>query len=300
MNEEHEHHGLADLFQYRTASLKRIYISLAITLVGMTAEIVGGILSGSLALLSDAGHMFTHMFALGISAFAIAIARKPRCHHRTFGLLRAEVLAAYTNAILLFGVTVYIVYEAVQRLLAPVDVQMTEMIVVATIGLIVNVISIALLHGHGRNISIRSAVAHMMADTISSVAIVLGALVMASTGWRWIDPVISMGIAVVILVWAWNLFRDTSRILMEVAPEHIDADAVTEFIKHEFPEVSKIDRVRIWSITDDVTSLTAAIHLQPRADSQQPEAQDNLETLSAKLKDHFGFTETTLEMIYPQ
>ena len=296
---EHTHDatGMAELLQFRSTPLKRLWMSLVITVVGMAVEIAGGLLTGSLALLSDAGHMFTHVFALGISAIAVKLASSKPCHHRTFGLLRAEVLAAYTNAIFLFAVTIYIVYEAVVRLLNPVEVLTREMLVVAAVGLAVNITSILLLHGYGKNISIRSAVAHMMADAISSVAIVIGALIMAGTGWKWIDPLLSIGIAVVILVWAWGLFRDTTRILMEVAPTHVNTHDVERFVAAEFPEVAELNRVRIWSITEDVIVFSAAIVVVPSV------AACDLSTITdriaVKLKTRFGFTESTLEVTAP-
>lgn len=286
--------GMDDVLRYRSAPLRRLWLSLAITVVGMAIEIVGGLLTSSLALLTDAGHMFTHVFALGISAVAVRLASREPCHHRTFGLLRAEVLAAYTNALFLFCVTAYIAYEGVMRLLNPVKVLTREMLIVAAIGLAVNIASILLLHGHGKNISVRSAVAHMMADALSSVAIVIGAVIMAATGWTWIDPLLSIVIAGVILLWAWGLFRDTVRILMEVAPAHVNTHDVERFVAAEFPDVAEVNRVRIWSITEDVVAFSAEVVLKPLNEPSDTEA--TAEQLARGLKSKFGFTETTLQM----
>jgi cobalt-zinc-cadmium efflux system protein len=295
----HSHGGMAELLDHRHAPLGKLMISIVITFVGMGIEIVGGVLSGSLALLSDAGHMFTHIFALGISALAIRLATAKPCHHRTFGLLRAEVLAAYTNAIFLFGVTLYIIYESVVRLFNPVEILTAEMLVVAAVGLVVNIGSIMLLHGHGGNISIRSAVAHMMADALSSVAIVVGAVIMAKTGWQWIDPVLSIGIAVVILSWAWSLFRDTVRILMEVAPAHVNTHDVEAFVAQAFPGVVAINRVRIWSITENVVVMSAEVvpAVKAAAVTTPTELQD---ALDEQLRERFGFTEITLQIAAAQ
>jgi len=290
----HSHSGMSELLEHRNVPLGRLYVSIGITIVGMAVEIVGGLLSGSLALLSDAGHMFTHVFALGISAVAVRLARAEPCHHRTFGLLRAEVLAAYTNALFLFGVTAYIAYESVVRLLHPVDILTVEMLMVAAVGLVVNIASILLLRGHGKNISIRSAVMHMMADALSSVAIVIGAIVIAWTGWKWIDPVLSIGIACVILLWAWGLFRDTTRILMEVAPAHVNVDDVKQFISETFPGVTRLSRVRIWSITEDVVAFSAEVLVPRSIDSGGLATLRN--DLAGKLRSRFGFTEITLEI----
>lgn len=238
--------------------------------------------------------MFTHVFALGISALAVRLARSESCHHSTFGLLRAEVLAAYTNAIFLFGVTAYIAYESIARLLHPVEILTAEMLLVAAVGLIVNIASIFLLHGHGKNISIRSAVAHMLADAISSVAIVVGALIMAGTGWKWVAPLLGIGIAGVILIWAWGLFRDTARILMEVAPAHINTHDVERFALEAFPAVTALYRVRIWSITEDFVAFSAEVVVNARSEGRS--AEGPAENLARALKSRFGFAETTLEM----
>ncbi|MFW6367049.1 MAG: cation diffusion facilitator family transporter [bacterium] len=290
----HQESGLEEVLQYRKTPQSRLWTSLAITLLGMGVEIAGGLLTGSLALLSDAGHMFTHVFALGMSAVALRLGDSKPCHHRTFGLVRAEVLAAYTNALLIFAVTLVIVYEAVSRLLRPADVLTAEMLAVAAIGLVVNVLSILLLHGHGDNIGVRGALVHMMADTASSVAIVIGALVIAATGWRWIDPLLSIGIAGVIFVWAWGLFRDSARILLDIAPVGITTDDVELFVRKNCPRVQSVCNMRIWSVAEDVKAFTAEV--VPIADATDRELQAIRTELAEGLQDRFGFREMTLQM----
>lgn len=292
--EADQHGGMAELYEHRSVPLTRLYISIGITVVGMAIEVIGGVISGSIALLSDAGHMFTHIFALGISAVAVKLSQQAPCHHRTFGLLRAEVLAAYTNAIALFGVVGFIIYESIMRLANPVEIRTGDMLIVASIGLVVNILSITLLAGHNRSISIRSAVAHMLADTLSSVVIIIGALIIARTSWTWLDPLLSAGIALVILRWAWGLFKDTSRILMEVAPEGITTDSVEEFVRDKFPAVASMHQIRIWSITEGVSSFTASVKLTPRTQAEQGLAL--LEDIGNRLQERFGFTETTLQL----
>lgn len=285
---------MESVLKYRQVPLRRLWLSLGITSAGMCIEIIGGLLTGSLALLSDAGHMFTHVFALGISAIALRLVQSRPCHHRTFGLLRAEVLAAYTNAIFLFGVTVVIGYEAILRLLHPSDVMTREMLIVAVIGLVVNAASILLLRGNGHNISVRSALVHMMADTVSSVAIVIGAVIIASTGWRWIDPLLSIGIACVITAWAWSLLRDTSRILLDIAPVGVTTDKVEQYIKEHFRQVHSMRRVHIWSISDDITVLTAEVLvMECESTTDYPMIR---EAISKQLHEQFGFHEITLQL----
>lgn len=290
----HQESGLEEALQYRKTPQSRLWTSLVITLLGMGVEIAGGLLTGSLALLSDAGHMFTHVFALGMSAVALRLADSKPCHHRTFGLVRAEVLAAYTNALLIFAVTVVIVYEAVSRLLHPADVLTGEMLAVAAIGLVVNVLSILLLHGHDDNIGVRGALVHMMADTASSVAIIIGALVIAATGWRWIDPILSIGIAGVIFVWAWGLFRDSARILLDIAPAGITTDDIELFVRQNCARVQSIRHMRIWSVAEDIKAFTAEV--VPAADATGNDMHSIRTDLADKLQNRFGFREMTLQM----
>ncbi len=162
------------LFEYRHVEQKKLQISLSITLVAMFLEIIGGYLTNSIALLSDAGHMFTHAFALIIGITAILIARRPPCHHQTFGLYRAEVLAAFINGLFLLVVAGIIIYEAVLRLIHPIEILGLEMLFIAFIGLVVNIVSILILRGaHQKDLNIRSVFYHMFADAISSVGIVI-------------------------------------------------------------------------------------------------------------------------------
>ena len=170
------------LFEYRHVEQKKLILSLSITVITMILELIGGYLTNSMALLSDAGHMFTHAFALVIGLAAIIIARKPPCHHQTFGLYRAEVLAAFINGLFLIVVVGLIVYEAILRLLHPIEILGLEMLFIAFIGLAVNVASIMILKGsHKENLNIRSVFYHMFADAISSVGIVIAALVIMYT-----------------------------------------------------------------------------------------------------------------------
>jgi cobalt-zinc-cadmium efflux system protein len=170
----------------------------------MVVEVIGSILTGSLALGSDAGHMFTHLFALTISFVAIVIACKEPCHHRTYGFYRAEILAALFNSIFLFGVTAYIFYQGMQRLFNPQPVLGFEMLLVAMLGLAANGFSVLILRGSVRSgLNIKGAFLHMFADTASSILIIIGAIVVSLTGWYIIDPLLGIGISILIFVWAW-------------------------------------------------------------------------------------------------
>jgi len=233
---------------------------MTITGIVMIIEVIGGILTGSLALLSDAGHMFTHFFALGISFAAIIIACKEPCHHRTYGFYRVEILAALFNSLFLFAVTAYIFFEGVKRLMHPEPVLGLQMFLVAVVGLVVNAISVLILRGSARDdLNIKGAFLHMLADTVSSIVIVFGAIIIYFSNWYIIDPLLAIGISLLIFVWAWRLFKDSINVLLETAPKGINIDDVSAELKKEIPEIQDIRDMHIWEITSNMYSLTAHI-----------------------------------------
>jgi cobalt-zinc-cadmium efflux system protein len=245
---------------YREIEKKKLRLTMAITGIVMLIEIAGGILTNSLALLSDAGHMFTHFVALGISFGAIIIASKEPCHHRTYGYYRAEILAALFNSVFLFAVTAYIFYAAIKRIIYPESVLGLQMLLVAAVGLAVNAASIFILKGSVReDINIRGAFLHMLSDTISSVVIIFGGLILYFTGWYIIDPILAIGICFVILVWVWKLFRDSVNILLEAAPRGMNIDDITDELKRQIPEIRDVTDMHIWVITSNMYSLTAHV-----------------------------------------
>jgi cobalt-zinc-cadmium efflux system protein len=208
---------LSDIHEYKGATKNSLILAIIITASVMVIEVIGSLLTRSLALASDAGHMFTHLFALVISFTAIIVACKEPCHHRTYGYYRAEILAALFNSIFLFAVTTYIFYQGIERLLNPQPVLGFEMFIVALAGLAANGFSIILLRNNMRNdLNIRGAFLHMFADAASSVAIIIGAVIVTQTGWYFIDPLLGIGISVLIFVWAFGLLRDSINVLMEL------------------------------------------------------------------------------------
>jgi len=243
---------------HRAVERKRLILTMALTGSTMIVEIIGGIFTGSLALVSDAGHMLTHFFALTVSLIAIILAALPTRPTRSFGLYRVEVLAALFNGITLLAVIIFIFYEAINRLIHPIPIKEITMFIVALIGLAVNLTSAGLLLGVGKeDLNVRSAFLHMLGDTASSVGIVVGAIAIYLTGWFAIDPILSMLIAAVIFVWSWNLMRDSVNILLETTPRHIDLDEVISTIRNEAPEVMDVHDVHIWEITSQMYSMTA-------------------------------------------
>ena len=213
-------------------SSRPLKITLGIVLVVMGAEVVGGILSNSLALLGDAGHMFVDALALGLALFAITIAKRPATPTKTFGYHRLEIMAALVNGIILILVALYIFYEAYQRFLDPPPVQAPLMLLVATFGLTANLAGILLLRkaSHG-NLNIKAAFWHIFGDTISSVGVIIGGVIIAVAGWYIVDPIIAVFIGGIILWGAVRIVRESVDILLEAVPRHIQVDKVIKVIK---------------------------------------------------------------------
>ncbi|MFO8013646.1 MAG: cation diffusion facilitator family transporter [Phycisphaerae bacterium] len=247
---------------HRGLSRRRLLVSMALTGGMMVVEFVGGVLTGSLALVSDAGHMFTHVFALGLSYFAIRVAARPAAPEQSFGLYRAEILAALLNGLFLAGVTVYIAYEAVMRFLEPVEIAGLEMLLVAVGGLAVNLVSALLLWGasHG-DLNVRSAFLHMLGDTLSSVAVVAGAGVIMTTGVVAIDPVLSLVIAGVIGWWSIRLLAASGRILLEATPPGVDLAALEAALVEADPHVRGAHDLHVWEITSGMLAMTAILEV---------------------------------------
>lgn len=270
---KHEHRpkksSISDeLFEYRSTEKKRLILSIVITGVVMIIEVIGGILTNSIALISDAGHMFTHFFALAISLGAILAADRDPCHHRTFGFYRIEILAALFNSIFLFGVTAWIVGESVRRILYPARVLGGDMLLVAIIGLAANLASAVILHGASKeDLNVKSAFLHMAADTLSSVVIIIGAIVILFTGWNSVDPILSIGISVLIFAWGWSLLKDSVNILLESAPKGITAEMVSKSVLEAVPQIAEITDLHIWTITSGMYSMTAHLTLSKESDS---------------------------------
>ncbi|MFO1520398.1 MAG: cation diffusion facilitator family transporter [bacterium] len=245
---------------HKTQERKKLLFCMVLTLSMMGVEIAGGFLSGSLALLSDAGHMFTDFFTLAMSFFAILIASRPVNAHKTYGYFRAEVITALFNGILLIGASGFIFYEAYERLSEPVPVHTTEMLLIALLGLIINLLSGYLLFDvRGKDINLKGAFAHVLSDTLSSVGVVIGALVIRFTAWTRIDPLLSFLIGSLVLFWAGKLVRDSIHILMESTPKHINLTELVEILKKEVKGVKEIHDVHVWEITTHMYAMTAHV-----------------------------------------
>lgn len=287
-----EHHG-THKHTHRTLGRRRLAIAIALTGSMMVVEFYGGIISNSLALISDAGHMLTHFFALSLSYGAIVIACRPTTKEKSFGLYRIEVLAAFINGITLILITAYLFHEAYLRILSPQPIAELEMLVVAVAGLIVNLISAAILMGAKKeDLNIRSAYLHMLGDTLSSVAVVSGAVVISFTGWMILDPLLSILICVVILIWAGRLLNESVHILLESAPRHIKVDDVVEAIKGSADEIKDVHDVHIWEITSKMYSMTAHITI---SNCQLSECNTLLNEINRILDRDFDIGHTNLQ-----
>jgi len=289
---KHVHEQTANV--HRGPERSRLLISMILTGAVMGVEIAGGILTNSLALISDAGHMFTHFFALGVSFFAIVIACRPTTCERSFGLYRAEILAAFVNGLVLLGVTVYIVYESVARLISPRPIADVQMLIIAALGLAVNLISALLLYGVGRgDLNVKSAFLHMVGDTLSSVAIVAGAVVIHFTGWFRVDPVLSALIAILIGLWSFGLLRDSTRILLEAAPKHLNMGEIEKKVIETFTEIKNIHDIHIWEITSGMYSMTAHVTVESQTGVER--AEEIRAKMEKFLCSGFGIGHTTLQ-----
>ncbi len=252
-----------NIFQYRSVEKKKLVLSLTITLIVMIVEIIGGFLTNSIALMSDAGHMFTHAFAIGISLFAINLARKPPCHHKTYGLYRAEVLAAFINGLFLIPIVALIMYESILRILYPQEINSFYMLTIAIIGLAVNLTSIFILHGsHKKDLNVRGVFYHMIADAASSVGIVIASIIIFTTGLTIIDPIVSICIAIIILYWAWGILKKSTRILLQMTPKGLNIDIIKGDLKSNFHEILDIFNIHLWTIIPEMLVFSAYVILK--------------------------------------
>lgn len=259
----HTHNGSkkhAHSHGFRSYERKRLLIAIILTTSMMVGEVIGGIVSGSLALISDAGHMLTHSFALFVSFLAIIYACRPATSEKSFGFYRAEVIAALFNGITLLVITGFILWEAYKRILDPRPVSEIEMIVVAVAGLLVNLATALILWKASReSLNIRSAFIHMIGDTASSIGVVIGAIIIYFTGLYLIDPIFSIVIAILILVWSITLIRDSVRILMEFTPKNIDVEKLKASIISEIPPIKDLHDLHVWEITSGMYCMTAHV-----------------------------------------
>lgn len=264
---EHGHsHGAGhshvhiDPAHHRPEQRRALFLCIALTVTMMVVEIVGGWWTGSLMLLSDAAHMLSHAVALGISYVALRLAGRSPSDRSHYGWYRAEILAAFLNGLGILVLSGWIALEALHRFREPRVVDGPEMTLIALLGLGVNVTTAVILGKAGANdLNTRSAFLHMLGDTLSSVAIVIGGLVLWGTGWLWIDPALSLLVTALVLWWGVGLLRDSTSILLERTPKNIETEAVRTSIVETVPEILDVHDLHIWEITSGYVCLTAHV-----------------------------------------
>jgi cobalt-zinc-cadmium efflux system protein len=275
----------------RTTDSRRLALALAITAIYFFAEVLGGLWTNSLALLSDAGHMFSDTAALGLSLCAFQIARRPATSKKTYGYQRLEILAALINGLVLWLVVGVIFTEAYRRLLDPPEVRTIGMLVVAVVGLAVNMVAGRILYACDQgNLNIRGAFLHVVGDALGSVGAVVAALIMLFTGWYTADPLISFLIGVLILYTSWELIRDSVDILMQSVPRGINTEEVQRAME-QVSGVIKIHDLHVWSVTSGVFTLSAHAVIDESGDPQAI-----LDQVEARLKSDFSIEHTTIQL----
>jgi cobalt-zinc-cadmium efflux system protein len=254
---------------------------LGITTLFLIVEAVGGWLSGALALLADAGHMLTDAGALGLSLLTAWIAQRPASDTKTYGYLRWEILAALVNGAALFGIAAWVVVEAIQRIGAPHQIRSTLFITVAAAGLVANLVSLRLLHGaHGDSLNARGAYLHILSDLLGSVGALGAAVVVHVTGWMLADPIISILLALLILVGAWRLLRESTDILLEAVPGHISLPDVQRSML-AVPGVTGVHDLHVWTVTSGMVAMSGHAIVPALAD--HPMVLESIRTALAKL-----------------
>ena len=290
---DHDH----DQETHRPLERRRLAYCIWLTGAMMIVEWIAGWMVNSLALMSDAGHMLTHFFALAVSYVAIYFANRPPTSRVTYGFYRVEILAALLNGITLMIITIGICITAYSRVLHPPLVDTTPMLGVAVVGLLVNVVTALLLHGASKqDLNIKGAYLHMLGDTLSSLAVIGGGVLMWWKGWYIVDPLLSIGICLWILLWSWRLIRDSTLVLMEATPKQIDVDAVRQALVGNITEIQDVHDIHVWTITSGLYAMTAHVRVPDLSVSATMRIRAQAATL---LDDRFDINHTILQFECP-
>jgi cobalt-zinc-cadmium efflux system protein len=275
----------------RDSESQRLKWALAINGVYFFAELIAGFVTNSLALLSDAGHMLSDVGALGLSLFAFRVAKRPATHHRTYGYHRVEILAALFNGLTLWLIVGIIFASAYNRFFHPPEVESHGMIIVAALGLLVNIVAAAILHaGHHHNLNLRGAFLHVISDAIGSVGAIVAGAIMLMTGWYVADPLISIFIGLLILYSSWSLVKDSLSVLMQAVPKGIRLEEVRQTIE-AVEGVSKVHDLHVWAVTSDIFTLSAHAVVENGGDFHQV-----LNGIEDTLKERFNIEHTTIQL----
>jgi cobalt-zinc-cadmium efflux system protein len=288
----HDHSHAGHTHSHGAGAGKRaLTLVFLLTTVFLALEVVGGLLTGSLALLADAGHMASDAVSLGLALFAVWLAERPATPKRSFGYKRAEILAALANGVTLVAVSVWIFVEAFQRLQDPEPILGGWMMAIAVVGLAVNVAgAFVLSRSGGESLNVEGALRHVLADLLGSVGVIVAAGIILLTGWRYADPLVSAVIGVLVLASSWKLLRDSTNILLEATPKGVDAEQVGRKMA-SVPGVEEVHDLHIWTITSGFPALAAHV-LVGRDENCHARRRD----LEAVLAHDFGIEHTTLQV----
>jgi cobalt-zinc-cadmium efflux system protein len=295
-HDDHAHHGHDHDHDHAVAAgpgrESKLLIAFVLTVLMMVAEAFGGFWSGSLALLADAGHMLVDSLALLLAVVGAWLARRPADAQRTYGYGRLEVLAGFVNALTQFVLVAFIAYEAIMRLFHPGEILSGVMLVVALIGLAVNVLVLRTLHGHAHDdVNLAGATLHVLGDLLGSVAAVLAALAVRWLGWNWADPVLSLLVSLLILGSAWKLLRRSAHILLEGVPEGVDTAEITQTLRSADISIRDVHHVHVWQLASG--SRMATLHAEVHEQGQSAQA---LKVIKGVLNERFGIQHATVQI----
>lgn len=295
-HDDHAHHGHDHDHDHPAAAgagrERKLLFAFVLTVLMMVAEAFGGFWSGSLALLADAGHMLVDSLALLLAVVGAWLAKRPADARRTYGYGRLEVLAGFVNALTQFVLVAFIAYEAIMRLFHPGEILSGVMLVVALIGLVVNVVVLRTLHGHAHDdVNLAGATLHVLGDLLGSVAAVLAALAVRWMGWNWADPVLSLLVSLLILGSAWGLLRRSAHILLEGVPEGMDTAEITETLRTADASIRDVHHVHVWQLASG--SRMATLHAEVYEDGQSAQA---LKVIKDVLNERFGIQHATVQI----
>ncbi len=274
-----------------TGNKLRVGVFLSLTI--LIAEVVGGILTNSVALLADAGHVLTDVIALALSWYGVVQARRPASRRMTYGYHRIGVLIAIFNASTIILVAGLILYESIRRLAAPPEVESVPMMVVAALGLVVNLFVAFWLGGErDANLNVRSAFWHAAGDALASIGVIVGGIIITLTGLHVVDPIIGAAIGLIIVAAAWGIFKDGLRVLLEAVPSHVHVDEMVKSL-HTVAGVKDVHDVHVWSITPEIHAMSAHVLIDDQAVSDAAKIRENIEK---SLRERFHIDHSTLQM----
>ena len=269
----------------------RLGWALALTVAYMAAEVIGGLITGSLALLADAAHMLTDAGGLALALVAIRFAERPATPQNTYGYLRTEILSALANAVVLLLLTVYILYEAYERFLTPPEILSGPMLAVACVGLVINLISMRLLAGgSSESLNVQGAYFEVLSDMLGSLGVIAAALVVMFTGWTLADPIIGAGIGLFIVPRTWRLLKQAMHILMEGTPPEVDMSLLEQCLR-EIPGVTAVHELHVWTITSGIDAMSGHLVVWDMGDTRSV-----LQAARKLMKERFNIDHVTIQV----